>query len=182
MAELDEIARRAVDSVERLATRAARFAGFVCIAALLICTTSFALGLVALEGGIRTVWIVLGLAFGAMAVGRSFIARRRLVRAKRHPDEIVAEVRSLLGSGHPATRTMVDTVEADERQGAGSALVVSREFYSLRDAIDNRSYEYRKLMAVMTAMTRFPALILGAIAITLAFGMLIPIFLLALAL
>ncbi len=70
MAELDEIARRAVDSVERLATRAARFAGFVCIAALLIGTTSFALGLVALDGGIRTVWIVLGLAFGAMAVGK----------------------------------------------------------------------------------------------------------------
>ena len=37
-------------------------------------------------------------------------------------------------------------------------------------------------MAVMTAMTTFPGLILGAIAITLVFGMLVPIFLLALAL
>jgi hypothetical protein len=181
MAELDEIARRAVDSVERLATRAARFAGFVCIAAFLICTTSFALGLVALEGGIRTVWIVLGLAFGAMAVGRSFIARRRLVKAKRHPEEIVADVRSLLGSGHPATRTMVDTVEADERQGAGSALVVSREFYSLRDAIDNRASEFRWLMSMLRAVTTFPALVLSTIAITVVFAMLVPIFLIVLA-
>ena len=99
MAELDDIARRAVDTVERLATRAARFAGFVCVAALLICTTSFALGLAALDGGIRTVWIVLGLAFGAMAVGRSFVARRRLVKAKRHPDEIAAEVAALVRRG-----------------------------------------------------------------------------------
>jgi hypothetical protein len=182
MADYDDIARRAVDGVTRLAARAARFAGLICIAALLIGTMSFALGLEALEGGIRTVWIVLGLAFGAMAVGRSFIARRRLASVARHADEIVADVRSLLQGGHPATRTMVDTIEADERQGGGSVVVVSREFYSLRDAIDNRAYEYPQLMSAMTALTTFPGLILAAIAITVVFAMLVPIFLLALAL
>ena len=88
----------------------------------------------------------------------------------------------MLDSGHPATRTMVDTIEADERQGGGAALVVSREFYSLRDAIDNRAYEYPQLMTAMTALTSFPGLILAAIAITVVFTMLVPIFLLALAL
>lgn len=181
MAEYD-IARRAVDSVARLAARGARFAGFICIAALLIGIMSFGLGLAALDGGIRTVWIVLGLAFGSLAVGRSFIARRRLAKVARHADQIVAEVRSLLDSGHPATRTMVDTIEADERQGGGGALVVSRELYSLRDAIDNRAFEYPQLMTAMTALTSFPGLLLAAIAITVVFTMLVPIFLLALAL
>jgi hypothetical protein len=181
MAEYD-IARRAVDSVARLAARGARFAGFICIAALLIGIMSFGLGLAALDGGIRTVWIVLGLAFGSLAVGRSFIARRRLAKVARHADQIVAEVRSLLDSGHPATRTMVDTIEADERQGSGGALVVSRELYSLRDAIDNRAFEYPQLMTAMTALTSFPGLLLAAIAITVVFTMLVPIFLLALAL
>ena len=182
MAEYD-IARRAVDSVARLAARGARFAGFICIAALLIGIMSFGLGLAALDGGIRTVWIVLGLAFGSLAVGRSFIARRRLVKVARHADQIVDEVRSLLDSGHPATRTMVDTIEADERQGTGGgALVVSRELYSLRDAIDNRAFEYPQLMTAMTALTSFPGLLLAAIAITVVFTMLVPIFLLALAL
>ncbi len=181
MAEYD-IARRAVDSVARLAARGARFAGFICVAALLIGIMSFGLGLAALDGGIRTVWIVLGLAFGSLAVGRSFIARRRLAKVARHADQIVAEVRSLLDSGHPATRTMVDTIEADERQGGGGALVVSRELYSLRDAIDNRAFEYPQLMTAMTALTSFPGLLLAAIAITVVFTMLVPIFLLALAL
>jgi hypothetical protein len=61
-------------------------------------------------------------------------------------------------------------------------LVVSREFYSLRDSITLRASEFRNLMAAMTALTSFPALILGAIAITVVFALLIPIFLLALAL
>ena len=88
----------------------------------------------------------------------------------------------MLDSGHPATRTMVDTIEADERQGGGGALVVSRELYSLRDAIDNRAFEYPQLMTAMTALTSFPGLLLAAIAITVVFTMLVPIFLLALAL
>ena len=87
----------------------------------------------------------------------------------------------MLEFGHPATRTMVDSVEADERDGGGSVLVVSREFYSLRDAIDNRDYQSRWLMSMLRALTTFPTLVLSAIAITVVFAMLVPIFLIILA-
>jgi hypothetical protein len=182
MAELQDLASRAIDGITRLAARATTFAGWVFTVALVVGTASFLLGLVALEGGIRSVWIVLGLAFGAVAVGGALLARWRLASVGRHAGALVTEVLRLLESGHPATRTMVDTVEADEKQGSGSVLVVSREFYSLRDAINFRANEFRNLMSAMTALTSFPALILGAIAITVVFAMLIPIFLLALAL
>lgn len=182
MPELDEVARRAIEGVTRLAARATTFAGRVFVAAVVVGTTSFLLGFIALEGGIRTVWVALGLAFGAIAVGGSLLARWRLASVGRHAGALVAEVVALLESGHPATRTMVDTVEADQRHGDGSVLVVSREFYSLRDAINLRANEFRNLMSAMTALTTFPALILGAIAITVVFAMLVPIFLLALAL
>jgi hypothetical protein len=182
MPELDEIARRAVEGITQLAARAKSFAGWVLIAVVVICTTSFLLGLVALEGGIRTVWIALGLAFGAIAVGGTIRARWRLRSVARHANALVAEVVALLESGHPATRTMVDTVQADQQRGDGSVLVVSREFYSMRDAIDFRANEFRNLMSAMRALTTFPALILGAIAITTVFALLVPIFLLALAL
>jgi hypothetical protein len=181
MAELHEIASRAIEGITRLAARATTFAGWVSAIALIVGTASFLLGLVALDGGIRSVWIVLGLAFGAIAVGGSLLARWRLAAVGRHAGALVTEVLRLLESGHPATRTMVDTVEADEKHGTGSVLVVSREFYSLRDAINFRAKEFRNLMAALTALTSFPALILGAIAITVVFAMLIPIFLLALA-
>ena len=143
MTEVDELARRAVEGVVRLAARATRFASYVFVAAVLIGTTSFLLGLAALDGSVRTVWIVLGLGFGAVAVRRRVRAPAGgWARSAYHVSALVAEVVSLLEFGHPATRTMVDTVEADEREGGGSVLVVSREFYSLRDAIDSRAYEY----------------------------------------
>ena len=118
MPEVDDLARRAVEGVTRLAARAITFASYVFVAAVLVGTTSFVLGLAALDGDIRTVWIVLGLGFGLVAVGGAFLARWRLASIGHHARELVAEVASLLESGHPATRTMVDTVEADERRVA----------------------------------------------------------------
>jgi hypothetical protein len=182
MTEVDELARRAVDGVIRLAARATRFASYAFVAVVLIGTTSFLLGLAALDGSVRTVWIVLGLGFGAVAIRNAFVTRWRLGSVGNHVNPIVAELVSLLEFGHPATRTMIDAVEADEREADGSVLVVSREFYSLRDAIDNRAFEYPQLMTAMTALTSFPGLLLAAIAITVVFTMLVPIFLLALAL
>ena len=181
MTEVDELARRAVDGVIRLAARATRYASYVFVAVVLIGTTSFLLGLAALDGSVRTVWIVLGLGFGAVAIRNSFVARWRLASIGYGVSALVAEVVSLLEFGHPATRTMVDAVEADEREGGGSALVVSREFFSLRDAIDGRPYEFRRLISMLRAVTTFPALALSAIAITVVFAMLIPIFLIVLA-
>ncbi len=182
MADLDDLARRAVKGVTRLAARATRFAGFVFVVAALVGTASFLLGLAALDGGIRTVWIVLGLTFGAIAVGASFVARWRLASVARDANELVAEVRALLESDRPGTRTVIDTFEADERQGGGSVLVVSREFFTLRDAVGERTDQFRKLMSAVRAVTTFPGLVLGAIGITIVFAMLVPIFLLALAL
>jgi hypothetical protein len=181
MTEVDELARRAVDGVIRLAARATRFASYMFVAVVLIGTTSFLLGLAALDGSARTVWIVLGLGFGAVAVRNAFVTRWRLASVGYHVNALVAELVSLLEFGHPATRTMVDAVEADEREGDGSVLVVSREFYSLRDTIENRASDYRWLMAMLRAVTTFPALVVSTIAITVVFAMFVPIFLIVLA-
>ncbi len=181
MAEVDELARRAVDGVIRLAARATTFASYVFVAVVLIGTTSFLLGLAALDGNAQTVWTVLALGFGAVAVRNAFVTRWRLASVGYHVNALVAELASLLEFGHPATRTMVDAVEAEERQGDGSVLVVSREFFSLRDAIDNRADDYRWLMSMLRAVTTFPALVFSTIAITTVFAMFVPIFLLILA-
>ena len=181
MTEVDELARRAVEGVVRLASRATALASYVFVAVVLIGMTSFLLGVAALDGSARTVWIVLGLGFGLVAVRNAFVARWRLGSVGYHVTALIAELVSLLEFGHPATRTMVDSVEADERDGGGSALVVSREFYSLRDSIDNRDYEVRRLLSMLRAMTTFPTLVLSAIAITVVFAMLVPIFLIILA-
>ena len=180
MTEVDELARRAIEGVERIAARATTFASYVFVAVVLIGTTSFLLGLAALDGDVRTAWVVLGLGFGAIAIRGAFLARWRLASIGHYAAALVAEIVSLLEFGHPATRTMVDAVEADERQGGGSVLVMSREFFSLRDAIDGRAYEFRRLMSTLRALTTFPTLVISAILITVVFAVLVPVFLILL--
>ena len=120
MAELDDIARRAVDSVDTTRDAGGQVRRLRCSSPRCsIGADSFLLGLAALDGGIRTVWIVLGLVFGAMAIGSVVRGPLAAGRSGEAPsEEIVAEVRSLLELRHPATRTMIDTVEADERQAS----------------------------------------------------------------
>ena len=118
MAEYD-IARRAVDSVARLAARASQVRRLhlrrrpVDRHHVVRASASPPSTAASARSGSCSVW-----RSAALAVGRSFIARRRLAKVARHADQIVAEVRSLLDSGHPATRTMVDTDRG--RRAAGS--------------------------------------------------------------
>ncbi len=152
------------------------------LAAAATAGASFLLGLAALSGGIRSVWIVLGLTFGAISVGSAFIARWRVGAVRRHVPELVSEVRSLIDQGGGAARTVIDTVEAGEANQDGSVLTVSRQMFDFKGAIGDRVNDFTKLTAAVAAVTSFPALILSAIGITFVFGFLGLIFLIALAL
>jgi hypothetical protein len=182
MADIDELARRAVDGLTRLASRAIRLALWVFVIAAVIATVSFLLGREALDGGIETVWTVLGVVFGAIAIGGALLASWRLATVRRSARELVGEVRTLLDSGQAAQRTVIETVEAGDEQRGGSVLVISREMHGWREMLGRGVGEFRKLPSAITAVTSFPGLLLAAIAITLVFAFLIPIFLLALAL
>jgi hypothetical protein len=189
MAEIDELVRRTVDTVTLIADRAAAFSTRLFLMAVLICGGGFLLGVAALDGGIRQVWIVLGLVFGAIAVGGAFLARWRVGSVRRHVPELADEVRTLISEGKDTTRTVIDTfvVDADgdgDRDGfaGGSAIVMSRQMYGFKDMVGSGLESSARLTAAVTALTSFPALVLGTIAISLVFGFLGVIFLIALAL
>ena len=69
MDDLDRLARRAVDTVLTLVRRGMALAGGVLILAVVFGIGGFLLGLAALDGGIETVWIVVGGFFAVLAIG-----------------------------------------------------------------------------------------------------------------
>lgn len=189
MAEIDELVRRTVSTVTMIADKATAFATKLLLGAVVVCVGGFLLGVAALSGGIEKVWIVLGIVFGTIAVGGALTARWRVGSVRRHVPELANEVRTLIAEGRDGTRTVIDTfvVDADgdgERDGldGGSAITMSRQMYGFKNVVGSGIESSARLTAAVTALTSFPGLVLGAIAITFVFGFLGVIFLIALAL
>jgi hypothetical protein len=189
MPDIDELVRRTVDTVTLIARRAARFATRLLIGVTVVCAGGFLLGVAALSNGIRSVWIVLGIVFGAIAIGSAFVARWRVGSVRRHVPELVDEVRHLVEHGSDTTRTVIETFVVDEdgdgrRDGVdtGSAIVLSRQMYGFKNVVGSGLGSSARLAAAITALTSFPGLVLGAIAISAVFAFLGFVFLIALAL
>jgi hypothetical protein len=182
MSEIDDLVNRAVNGVTRIAAAAARFAGRLLIGTLVVCVGGFLLGVAALSGGIRSVWIVLAIVFGALAIGSAFIARWRVGSVRRHVPELVDEIRTLVTDGSDQTRTVIETFTVDADGDGGSAVVLSRQMSGFRGVAGSGLAGSARLSAAVTAITSFPALVLGAILISLVFAFLGFIFLIALAL
>ncbi len=178
--DLDRLARRAVDSVLHLVRRANALAGGVLIFVTVFGVGGFLLGLAALSGGIRTVWLVLGGFFLAAAISSILVAMLRLRSVRTDADTLVSEVRSLVGGDHDSKRTVADTVQSTEGKSDDGIVDLSREFFSMRGAIGDRVGQFRALASAMTAVTSFPGLVAIATLIGFVFAGLSVIFLIAL--
>ena len=190
MSEIDELVQRTVDTVTMIAGRAARFSTKILLLVLLVCVTGFLLGAAALSDGIQTVWIVLGVVFGSIAIGAAFLARWRVGSVKRHVPELAVEVRSMITNGTDSTRTVIETFAVDaDRDGQGdgfddgeSALVMSRQMYGFKGIVGSGTESSARVTATMKAITSFPVLMLVAVLISFVFAFLGFFFLIALAL
>lgn len=185
MAEIDELVRRAVDTVTLIAGKAAGFATRILLFTIVVCVGGFLLGVAALSDGIESVWIVLGVVFGSIAIGGALVARWRVGSVRRHVPELADEVRTLIAQGEDTTRTVVETFVVDgDDEGAdtGSAIVLSRQMYGFRNMAGAGLESTTRLAAAVTALTTFPGLVLASILISMVFAFFGCIFLIALAL
>lgn len=184
MSEIDPLVSRTIDTVSMIAETVTRFARKLLIGVLIICVGGFLLGVTALDGTARTIWIALAGVFGAIAIGGPLLAIWRVGSVKRHVPELVDEIRSLVSSGHETGRTVIEVFDVDhpDRPSNGqSAMVLTRQVYGLRGAVGSGLEGSARLTAAVTALTSFPGLVLAAIGITFVFGFLSLIFLIALA-
>lgn len=185
--DIEAIVGRVIRTIVTIAERVSRFARSLALAALVVCVGSFLLGLAALDGGIRTVWIVLGIVFAAIAIGNAVVGWWGVGRIKRDVPAIAGEVRTLISEGRERGALIVQEFNQQRNDGedetiGGSAIIVSRHAFGLRGLAGHGFEGAGRLGMAVQSVTRFPLLALSSIVITLVFAFLALIFLLALAL
>jgi len=170
------LAQRAVDMFLTLVRRGTALAVGTLAVVSFICVGSFALGLAALSADNRNAWIAIGGAFVVVGIGAVALAIFRLWLVKRSATELVVEVQQLLVGDRKTERVVIDTIEASEKVQDQSAVVMSRQFFTLRDSIDGRGAQFIALAYALRAMTTFPFLMLVATTVTVVFATLAVIF------
>jgi hypothetical protein len=187
--DIEVIVGRVIRTIVAIAQKVTRFATILLLTATAISVVSFLLGLAALDGGIRTVWIVLGIVFGVWAIGAALIGRWGVGRIRHDVPAIAGELRAMVSEGQEQGALILrqfgggpDRADGGEAPPGGSAIFVSRSASGLRDLVGHGVGSAGRLGAAVHAITRFPVLALTSIAITLVFAFLAVIFLLALAL
>jgi len=170
------LAQRAVDMFLTLVRRGTALAVGTLAVVSFICIGSFVLGLAALSADNRNAWIAIGGAFVVVGIGAVALAIFRLWLVKRSATELVVEVQQLLVGDRKTERVVIDTIEASEKVQDQSAVVMSRQFFTLRDSIDGRGAQFIALAYALRAMTTFPFLMLVATTVTVVFATLAVIF------
>jgi len=167
---LDELARRAVEVMFGLLGRAQSLARAVLIFAVVACCGAWLLGVAALDGTGRFVWIAIGSFFAFVAIAAVGLATFRLAIVRRGGDALVGEVRTLIGNDESSERTVIETVESAEGAGGDGVVNMSKQFFSLRDEVTGHATQFAALPLAVSSITTFPGLV--ALATVISMGML----------
>ncbi|MGI9645325.1 MAG: hypothetical protein ACR2O6_08465 [Ilumatobacteraceae bacterium] len=179
--DLDALAQQAVDTVMRLVRRGLALAGGVLLIAAFCSIGGFMLGLAALSGGWRTLWILLGGFFLVVSIGAVIVAMWRLRAVRGGADALVGEVRRLIGKDDQAEQVVIETVEVGETAEEESAVVLSRQFFQMQGAVDRQPDSYAAISKALRAVTGFPVLLALSAFVSMIFAGLGLLFLIALA-
>lgn len=176
-----DLATRAVDSLLTLVHRGTRLAFGTLMIVVVICVGGFALGIAALSDGIETVWIIFGGFAAFVAIGSVALAMFRLWAITRLGTALVTEIERLIAGDPRSERLVIETVEASDGVQDQSAIVMSRQFFTMSDTV-GKAGQFGALAVALKSVTTFPLLILLGTVITVGFAGLSLLFLLGLAL
>jgi hypothetical protein len=180
MSQQRDLAQRAVDSFLTLVHRGTRLAAGTLAVVVLVCMGGLFLGLAALDGGVRTAWILLGGIGAIVAIGCVVLAMFRLWAITSLSVALVNDIRALISSDPGSERIVIETVESSDEVQDQSAVVMSRQFFAMSDSVGGRAGQFVALSLALKSVTSFPLLILLATAITIGFAGLSLLFLLGL--
>jgi hypothetical protein len=181
MADVDALARQMTVLVTNVARRVMVVTLGVAFIAFMIGGLSYLTGLAGLDGSARSAWTLIGAVMLVIAVGAPLLAWWRLSSVSKHASELVSEVGKLIARDPAAERVVIDTVTVDPAPADGTrvpAIIETRQFTRLRQTTLTAS-DLRELPGALRAITTFPWLLLIAIVLTLVFGVLGFLFLIA---
>jgi hypothetical protein len=177
---IDRLARRAVQSVMTLVRRGVALAGGLLMITVVICGGGFLLGYAALSDGIEKLWIMLGGFFAVLAIGAAALAVIRLLLVRTRESQLVAELRRLITSDPRSEQVVIETVESNDASQDQGVVVMSREFFTMRDSIGSRIVEYPATQASLSAVTSLPFLVFITLTVSFVFAGLSLLFAIAL--
>jgi hypothetical protein len=178
---IQDLATRAVDSLLTLVRRGTRLAVGTLFIVVVVCVGGFALGIAALSDGMETVWIILGGFAAFVAIGSVGLAMFRLWAITRLGSALVTDVERLIAGDPRSERVVIETVEASDGVQDQSAMVMSRQFFGMSQAVGTAG-QFTALTVALRSVTTFPLLLLLAVVITIGFAGLSPLFLLGIVL
>ncbi len=168
--DLDRLVSRAVHAVGNLARRGSMLTTGVGLIAFVITGAAYLVGLGAFDGGVRSVWVVLGAVLLFTAAGAPLMASYRLRAIPRHADELISELRMLIGRNDEARRVVIDTVAVDEEPATADThapvlLVQGGQFNTLnRIAVDAGDVPH--LVRATRDLASLPSLLAIGLALT----------------
>lgn len=178
---VEDLALRAVDSLLTLVHRGTRLAFGTLMIVVVVCVGGFALGIAALSDGIETVWILFGGFASFIAIGAVGLAMFRLWAITRLGTALITDVEQLIAGDPRSERVVIDTVEATDGVQDQSAMVMSRQFFTMSNTVGTAG-QFTALAIALKSVTTFPLLILLGVVITVGFTGLSLLFLLGLVL
>ena len=168
--DLDRLVRRAVDAVGHLARRGSNITTAVGLLALLVTGATYLVGIAAFGGGTRIVWTVLGVALLLFAVGAPLLASFRLRAIPHHAEELVSDLRLLLGRNAEARRVVIDTVAVDEEPStavsAAPTFIVQSGQYTTLHRLAIGAGDVQHLAKVTRELAVLPSLVFIGLALT----------------
>lgn len=157
-------------------------------AVILVAVGSFLLGAAVLDGTARTVWVVLAVVFGWIAISRAVRLRWNLAKLVRNRPALEDEIRSVVAGRSPDDPVVIHLSTPDPAAEAGHDVdtrameIWSREFVAGSHMPGSPFAGYRWIsLAVQTAKQLGLALVVSTL-ITAVFALMAVIFLVALAL
>jgi hypothetical protein len=166
---LHDLATRTVDTLLTLVRRGTRLAFGTMVIVVVVCLGGFALGIAALSGGIETVWIIFGGVAAFVAISAVAVAWFRLWAITRLGSALVSDVERLITGDPRSERVVIEAVEASDGVQDQSAVVMSRQFFTMNDTVVTAG-QFTALAVALRSVTTFPLLILLAVAITIGFA------------
>jgi hypothetical protein len=181
MANLDQIARRVAELVLVPVARIRRYTTVLLVVAGVIGVGSYLLGLAALDGTSRAVWLVLGAIFGWLSIVRLAQQRWRVEQLYRNMSDLVGEVRQLLDrelSTDPTVQQVIIEAEDDDQ----AAVIWTQQLMRYQGDSGRLPVGLRWIPLAFTTARRLPFVMIGSVFITGVFAMFAMVFLLRLAL
>ena len=166
---LHDLATRTVDTLLTLVHRGTRLAFGTMVIVVVVCLGGFALGIAALSDGIETVWIIFGGVAAFIAIGAVGLAGFRLWAITRLGTALVSDVERLITGDPRSERVVIEAVEASDGVQDQSAVVMSRQFFTMSDTVVTAG-QFTALAVALKSVTTFPLLILLATVITIGFA------------